>query len=363
MTLNAEAKVTEDNGSEQGPNQFETGLDRDEVANMAKLVAELAKEWSDRTFAVKILRGLCALTLESPDRLEPAPDSRHWGFTVLEIGEALDRLGIGGAQLLGSDAQQSMKRNWRKLMELWEREAPTIAQRLSARKVSLRPTLFREIGGGSGNPSRFGFRFLRCEGVANQQIPSINWLDVPDISYRQADISGNRLIRWLSDRGLYLSGRTGKAYLSVTYALFVAGVFVLWLLFVALTHAPTTLDFLKIFVSGAVILTVGYFFFGWQARLVTNRITLAPVLLQPFASSRNDYLLELRPDQETERNSLYMVRYVGDCPICGVKGHDKVHIEPGRREFFGRLVGRCNRAPNEHVFSFDHVTRQGRFLR
>jgi hypothetical protein len=126
--------------------------------------------------------------------------------------------------------------------------------------------------------------------------------------------------------------------------------------------ASTAIAFLKIGLIGGVTLWIAYLLLGWQMRLLADRVAPTPWLLQPL-SKHNDYLLEMRRNEEAERNSMYLVRYVADCYICGTKGHDMIHVESGRLEFFGRLVGRCNRAPNAHVFSFDPVTRLGRFLR
>jgi len=53
------------------------------------------------------------------------------------------------------------------------------------------------------------------------------------------------------------------------------------------------------------------------------------------------------------------VRYAATCPVCNAR----VQVESGGREFHGRLVGRCQESPDEHVFSFDRVTRAGKSLR
>ena len=135
-----------------------------------------------------------------------------------------------------------------------------------------------------------------------------------------------------------------------------------WLLLIAMGAASTAIAFLKIGLIGGLTLWIAYQLLGWQMRLVADRIALAPWFMQAL-SKPDDYLLELCRNEEAERNTMYLVRYVADCPICGTKGRDMIHVESGRLEFFGRLVGRCSRAPNAHVFSFDHVTRLGRFLR
>ena len=119
--------------------------------------------------------------------------------------------------------------------------------------------------------------------------------------------------------------------------------------------------FLKLGLSGGLTIVIFYSLFAWQLRLAANRVTIAPMLLQPW--SGDDYLLELRKEDGAKRNTMYLVRYAADCPLCGEHGGDAIHVASGRWEFFGRLVGRCDRAPNAHVFSFDHISQKGRFLR
>lgn len=46
------------------------------------------------------------------------------------------------------------------------------------------------------------------------------------------------------------------------------------------------------------------------------------------------------------------------CSICG----EDLLIEKSR-EFSNRFIGKCRVAPSEHVFSFDHITKRGKYLR
>jgi hypothetical protein len=50
--------------------------------------------------------------------------------------------------------------------------------------------------------------------------------------------------------------------------------------------------------------------------------------------------------------------FEGRCGLCG----DELFIEKSR-EFQGRYVGKCAIAPQEHVFSFDHINKKGNNLR
>ena len=167
-----------------------------------------------------------------------------------------------------------------------------------------------------------------------------------------------------SDRGFYLGGWGGKIFVGVFLILLIAAALWSWLVLVGMGAASTTVAFLKLGFIGTLTHLIAYTVLGWQFRLVADRFILAPWFLQPLSlSKQDDYLLELRRNEGAKRNTLYLVRYVANCPVCGAKGLDMVRVESGRMEFLGRLVGRCNRAPNAHVFSFDHVSKRGRFLR
>jgi hypothetical protein len=74
-----------------------------------------------------------------------------------------------------------------------------------------------------------------------------------------------------------------------------------------------------------------------------------------FAVSR-----ENSTDKEKRKAKIIeLITYEAECPIC----NDIILIERGGKEFNGRYVGKCTLAPKEHVFSFDHVTKKGKYFR
>jgi hypothetical protein len=69
---------------------------------------------------------------------------------------------------------------------------------------------------------------------------------------------------------------------------------------------------------------------------------------------------EVSIDKEKRRaKEITLVTYEAECTICG----DIVFIENGGKEFNNRYVGKCTLAPQEHVFTFDHIKKQGRLAR
>lgn len=69
---------------------------------------------------------------------------------------------------------------------------------------------------------------------------------------------------------------------------------------------------------------------------------------------------EVSVDKEKKGAKLIkLVTYEAECPICG----DIIFIENGGKEFNNRYVGKCTLAPQEHVFTFDHITKLGGIAR
>lgn len=113
-------------------------------------------------------------------------------------------------------------------------------------------------------------------------------------------------------------------------------------------------------VVGAIFLGVFFVLFGFIFRLVDKRVAMLPdwVSLSP-----EYWLLEYRPMKndagEYSHRKIALVHYIADCKVCS----GEVTVGKGGWHFPGRLVGRCNENPVEHVYTFDHVTRVGKPLR
>ncbi len=323
--------MTGEDTDKQEPNRLETVWDSKEVAQLADIIEKTAKGWNDRSQAVKLLRGLCGLVAKDPECLNPTRDPEKWGFLALDIGESLRDSNIPGTDGWATDPEKAKSRmtdHWPKLEDIWERQSPTIVDALAAARISSRPRLHKLPGGGSGKNSKYGFRFDPLEQQADdEQLSDVDLLNVPQLRYRQEHISDNRMVHWMSKTGFYLGGWGGKVFIGVFIILLIITAFWSWLVLVAMSFASTTVAFLKFGLVGTLTVLIAYMILGWQMRLATNRVAFAPLLLQPF--SNDDYLLELRKEDGATRNSMYLVRYVGDCPICGTKGRDMVRVESG----------------------------------
>ena len=89
--------------------------------------------------------------------------------------------------------------------------------------------------------------------------------------------------------------------------------------------------------------------------LLEDRIIPAPELLAAF--SEEPCQLEMPKDQNARY--IRLVRYGGVCPVCA----GQIELRYGVGTEARRLFGACSEAPQEHVFSFDRVTRKGRRVR
>jgi hypothetical protein len=97
-------------------------------------------------------------------------------------------------------------------------------------------------------------------------------------------------------------------------------------------------------------------------KVVDDGIARAPVWLYGF--NILSAFFEWRPTDRQRANGTFikqirLVAYKGECSVCNAA----LEIVPGKREFRGRLVGKCNRSGLEHLFSFDHVSKTGVPLR
>jgi hypothetical protein len=89
-----------------------------------------------------------------------------------------------------------------------------------------------------------------------------------------------------------------------------------------------------------------------------KRIAIAPLWMLKFGQLTGQ--LESVKLAKTRRNGrpyrkIEFVIYEANCPIC----NHTVEIYKGKSSFKGRLIGICDESPREHIFSFDHITKEG----
>lgn len=97
-------------------------------------------------------------------------------------------------------------------------------------------------------------------------------------------------------------------------------------------------------------------------QLITKGVASAPDWMVRLSEQNALFTVnrEATTDKKGRRHKIIeLVVYEAECPTC----KDSLFIEKGDKEFNGRYVGKCALAPQEHVFSFDHITKKGNYLR
>lgn len=92
--------------------------------------------------------------------------------------------------------------------------------------------------------------------------------------------------------------------------------------------------------------------------LLDKGVTDMPFLMSPVVTKNAMLVLHKERHDSKVKLKMKTVVYECSCAICG----ENILIEKSR-EFNGRFIGKCSVAPIEHVFSFDHVLKTGKYLR
>ena len=218
--------------------------------------------------------------------------------------------------------------------------------------------------GGAGRPTQYAIEVQTFEPqTLESQTGAMTGMSDADIHYiRETTPKPAWWASWFFSQEFHLTGWRRILFVTPAILMLLVALGVFLVVWLTLSHQQA-IPPNRILVLVATAAAAGYF--AWimlsgVGRLGDKRIIMAPDILIGF----REYGVQL---ELTRINSsalgaasrLGLVRYAATCPICGAK----VQVESGGREFHGRLVGRCLESPDEHVFSFDRVTRSGKKLR
>ncbi len=113
-----------------------------------------------------------------------------------------------------------------------------------------------------------------------------------------------------------------------------------------------------------IVVTIQHAIVHYQ--VFRKRAVIASFLINITSDDFYDSLLICGNDEDAPEATvddpirrLQLVRYKSQCPVC----NSVVGVIKGRGDLKGRLIGSCWQSPDEHVFSFDPVTRKGFPLR
>lgn len=306
---------------------------------------------------ILLLRALCLLSAQNPVQAEE-------GFTPQELVEQVSQL-LGRPWSDSSDKGQmssDVRRQWKNLQETWQVKEEGLLQQLKDERYQEIPRLAKTEGGGAGRISKYRIEWIKATQQSTQAAKASthfpNSGDTLCIRYICEDIENAGLLGSIFSKGYRISGWRKWV--------FVAGITIpivfLWLVLAISLYGYThweilgTKAVLSLFLTLIVFLVMFWRIVWPFIELPNKRIVIAPSWMQ---SDDNDRLLEHRYPPRYPEKSVKSVRYTSKCPICG----GTISAQSGGLEFWRRIVGRCEHAPVEHVYSFDHVTRSGKLLR
>jgi len=341
--------------SEQGTNPVQTGLNH---TQLFEFLVDISSEWNESVrLDVKLLQAICHLSLVNPVQAES-------GFTSIDIVEKVGELRDSPWSSPDDKNQMAtdVRKQWRNLLKTWKSKKEGIDQALADEGINLFPDLDRVQGGGAGNASRYRLLWRPLDDQGKKVLKAREHPGHPaapdSVVYIPEDIENpNALVR-LFAKGYGLYGWRKALYIAAIGMPLLFGYLVFVIFLVNLTYLGNfgAESLFNSFAALAIYAFLIWKLIGPLIRLPDDQIVLAPWGLQ---SLDGDRLLERRSPPRYSDKSIKIVRYTAKCPVCG----GKVHAKSGGLEFWGRIVGRCENSPREHVFSFDHVTWQGKLLR
>lgn len=349
------AHFSDAEAAEQEGKGVETGFDQESAL---VFIDEKSSGWKEGgRLDVQLLRALCRLSLSEPERSSQ-------GFTPWALVDAISLI-RGRTWSIGSDKGQmsdDIRLQWNKLQKTWATKSEGIAQLLTDANFTRIPQLSKTEGGGTGKPTLYRIEWLLPK-VVPETAEISDEAPPPKASTRTVryvceDIEEANPFARIFSRGFQLKGWRRQLYI-----LLLGGpLLLLWLLLVqvlfgiTLSYTVGAKSIITSLLSLVVVYAAVWMSVGALFKLGTDKVVIAPWWMQ---SVDEDRLLERRVPPRYPDKTIKAVRYVAKCPLCG----GNVLATKGRLEFFGRIVGRCEEAPVEHVFSFDHITRDGKLLR
>ena len=402
-------------------------IDPVDIASAAKALLRIVEgDWPEgqsKQLPILLLKALCKLAVEDANRSREGWEPKEIADAMVMLDAPWGKLDVNDARIRVNDhwkgliplwdqrkasVQERLNGDGLRIEPILEKQSSTGGRGKKVRYklqffTHTRQCVATDIEAQGAEVTAIESRALRVatdevDDAADRPLNKAKFaLASRSIRYYSVPIELPRALRWIPTEGLGTRGVIDRRitvlilyYFGVILALVIAGL-------IKLLQAPTVIDFLKIGLSSFFALSFQWLIVRELLSLIKNRVVRAPIWWQTSLLSR-DNVIELRYDpisafQEPKTKAnfwskyfpraldnkisfikepmdesfprLHLIRYVADCPICGVEGagRSSIRLAPGGREFYSRIVGRCQHAPNEHVWSFDHIARTGRFLR
>jgi hypothetical protein len=324
------------------------------LSDYARIVEKALASWPQREQRhLQLLSALIELTRAYPDKADE-------GFITLELHEAVSQQ-LNKPWGSTDIAPKTVSTAWAKLETMWPTKTEGLKQR--AQEAGLRgyPVLKKHQGGGGGHSSRYCLAIEPLADVIGRSEETPKSLPKSDrpvqVHYyldEQERLRGPA--KWLAD-GFVLEGWRRTVFVTMILVSVLLLYALLMLMLFALPQSISTGKTIQLLFFGGVIL-----YFAWRAlgpfyQVMEYKTVIAPSWLQPFTNEDNRLLI-FETRRPKAANRLQLARYVGDCPLCA----GTVELRRGGWVFPGRIIGRCQNSPREHVYQFDHIFRSGTLI-
>lgn len=272
---------------------------------------------------------------------------------------------------LRKDSDQWVTDTWKVLLEKYEEIHLGFIDYVHANKIDLKYIPKPDsLYSGGGQAERKYFFFAPATLSRKQKTLPISKKELSQqpaqenhehIIYRRESVKKvNRFYRWLIGKPL-----RGMRWRILATQLFIyATVGISAAMYVAysllLSDTPSVSKNILAIMTTAICF---FYFINPYANVFSKRAIVAPVLMQSNSGGFYEDILIYEDDPDAKDGEpigiLKLVQYHSTCPVCG----GKIGVIKGENELKGRLVGSCRKSPDEHIYSFDYVTRKGVPLR
>lgn len=256
------------------------------------------------------------------------------------------------------DEGKQLRRVLSVAIDIWSRHIEVAKEIAVDNELSHIPILEKVTeGSGAGVMNLYA---IRAELVDKGALPSKVQIPLGYIRYTPEMIDRpnwlGKLVNGLMAKGWVMRFLIGSVALAVGLATLAAW-FGLWSLHVQ----DSIYGLVQAAITTLFSLFVIYLFFSPLYYCVTRRIIMAPVLMNTNVTYEAQ-LEYIKSDQFRSDGRPIMqfrlVSYTANCQLCG----DRINVHDGSFGRWGRMIGRCGSNPEEHIYSFDHVTRLGRLI-
>lgn len=329
----------------------------EETRNAQVYALELLLRWHKQdagaSRAATAIGALLEASLMAVARGELPPEKD--GPSLLEVWR-LER--ESNARGTGSPLRGSEIRTW------WDAHQNQMRQQLADHQAEWRPELSIKPGGGRNLPTRYAlllapFSASAVEEVDGDAAPTL--LAPGGLVYRVDPVKPALWIRLLlGSKPFPINSWRGYLLLAAA-ALDLALICLIWgsLYFAWRQPRPFTTADLAVAMLATLVTLVLWHFSRPIRELTTQRVSLGNEAVLSLSVLNGQLRAMKEPGSRLKGRIFSVVRHWGACPVCA----GEVDLATGGRAFPDRIIGRCNDAPQEHVFTFDPVRLIGAPLR